>query len=208
MYDHIYSKASDISVWVQRKLIRTRKHESDYALNFIEDGMKVLDYGCNTGWIASLVKEEYPNCSVSGFDINSYAIETAQERHDNITFTDKLDDLEKYDVIIVSHVVEHIPDPYKAIDNISNFLKNRGRLIVMVPQENIKGITTFFQIMINALRFKIKNPHLHKIDYSMCRKIMKNSGLEPVEYTYVNYLPYFYSKNIGLTYSLVMVAQK
>jgi SAM-dependent methyltransferase len=91
------------------------------ALNFLskhlEPSHRVLDVGCNTGVmtaeIAKLVRE------VIGVDYSDEAILTARETHraenlsfeacDAIKYSTGLN--ERFDVVVLSHIVEHLDDP-------------------------------------------------------------------------------------------------
>jgi 2-polyprenyl-3-methyl-5-hydroxy-6-metoxy-1,4-benzoquinol methylase len=101
--------------------------------------LKILDYGCGFGQnIAALLNEDYSN--VYGVDIEKQAISSCLDKGMNVKELD-LENLKnpfelKFDVIILSHIVEHIPKS-EIINTISfikkEFLANGGKLLIAVP---------------------------------------------------------------------------
>lgn len=100
---------------------------------------KILDFGCGFGqMIDALVDAGYSQ--VEGADIDPAAIASLVSRgipvhnlQEEIDFFDK--HLEKFDYIILSHVLEHIPkvQVMDFLARIRKILKIDGKLILMVP---------------------------------------------------------------------------
>lgn len=99
----------------------------------------ILDYGCGYGknlW--GLRKEGYIN--IHGVDIEETAIKVCHEDGLNVKWIDKVSQENpfeyKFDIIILSHVIEHIPKEI-IISTLSkirtSFLKSDGKIIVAVP---------------------------------------------------------------------------
>lgn len=108
-------------------------------LNLIEKfgkGKKYLDAGCGSG----LITRYLPANSV-GLDINPRNIERAKKYAprakiveadiENMPFSDNY-----FSTIICSEVLEHLPNPQKAISEIKRVLEPGGILIGTVPQKN------------------------------------------------------------------------
>jgi 2-polyprenyl-3-methyl-5-hydroxy-6-metoxy-1,4-benzoquinol methylase len=111
-----------------------------YLLNILPNkSERILDFGCGFGQLLDALKSSGFN-HVEGADINQAAIESLRIRqttvHDlssaNNFFTDYE---EKYDTVIMSHVLEHIAktEIVALLSSISGLIKPGGRLIVMVP---------------------------------------------------------------------------
>ncbi|MCL5432850.1 MAG: class I SAM-dependent methyltransferase [Patescibacteria group bacterium] len=97
---------------------------------FINKNDKVLDFGCGGGYIL-----EKLNCKKKyGVEINPVAIEEAKKR--NIEIFTKIDDIPfalRFDSIISHHALEHIEDPFIVLKTLKKYLKNKGKMIWVVP---------------------------------------------------------------------------
>lgn len=103
------------------------------------DRLSLLDIGCGTGWTTSIWKNE-------GFDVTG--VEPSQQRGDYAKekygirvisgYVENVPIDEKFDVIVIRHVLEHFESPYPVLMSIRNLLKKDGLLVVIVP--NIRCI--------------------------------------------------------------------
>jgi 2-polyprenyl-3-methyl-5-hydroxy-6-metoxy-1,4-benzoquinol methylase len=90
-----------------------------YPLKFAS----VLDVGCGQGSFLVELTTEFPHIQQAGTDISTSAVELAQKRVPSGRFwaldatKDCLD--EKFDVVVCSEVLEHIPDDLAALRNIA-----------------------------------------------------------------------------------------
>lgn len=66
-----------------------------------------------------------------GVDVDR--IEPVDAIDDGGEFTDLLDDGERFDYIVASHVFEHLPDPIHFLQRCERALKDTGRLILLIP---------------------------------------------------------------------------
>ncbi|WP_271538554.1 class I SAM-dependent methyltransferase [Bradyrhizobium sp. CCBAU 45321] len=77
---------------------------------------------------------------------------------------------QKYDWILLRHVLEHVPEPKIFLENILGLLKARGRLIVVVPCED-----AFSEIREDDI-----NHHLHCWNRQTLSNLLKQSGFDVV----------------------------
>ncbi|MFQ6608791.1 MAG: hypothetical protein ACE5EE_09675 [Fidelibacterota bacterium] len=58
-YDRFYPRINRLSVWLSRQLLQFGRFEGEMIVDFIaaKTNNTVLDYGCNIGWHAILVKQ-------------------------------------------------------------------------------------------------------------------------------------------------------
>ena len=198
-YDSFYSKVMDMSGWICTNILRFGKYENESIIKYAAaaENSNVLDYGCNTGRHASIVKQAY-GYNVMGADINPVAISVAQKKGIPAELiTPKF--FEKYkfsfDVIINSHVLEHVDDPKGFLVNIQRLLKEEGTFVIAIPQERIRGDITPLQIIYFLSRFKFENPHKHKFSKDQLFTLLEDAGFVPEEHIFCNLIPPFLTKD-------------
>ena len=198
-YDSYYSKVMDMSGWICTNILRFGKYENESIIKYAAaaENSNVLDYGCNTGRHASIVKQAY-GYNVMGADINPVSISVAQKKGIPAELiTPKF--FEKYkfsfDVIINSHVLEHVDDPKGFLVNIQRLLKEEGTFVIAIPQERIRGDITPLQILYFLSRFKFENPHKHKFSKDQLFTLLEDAGFVPEEHIFCNLIPPFLTKD-------------
>ena len=114
-----------------------RAQKAKKTLSILEDfsgdtaGLSLLDIGCAAGYTTILYAERFK--SVVGIDVDKPAVEHAKKHNaslnleyhvvtsQDIDFPDNF-----FDVIICSHVYEHVPDAEKLMSEIYRLLKKGG----------------------------------------------------------------------------------
>ncbi len=100
----------------------------------INPGSSVLDIGCGTGTNLQYLVENN-RIIAEGIDVSSAAVEVAQSRGINAWVADITQNNfhlhKKYDYILISEVLEHIPSPEALLFKIKDSF--HGKLIVSVP---------------------------------------------------------------------------
>jgi len=101
-------------------------------------GKKVLDIGCGTGDLIGVL--EANGLDVSGLDPSTYAIEIAKTAGYKKVYNSSLKDFfknntEKFDVVILVNVLEHVPDPRNTIRMSREMLAPGGIIIIVVPND-------------------------------------------------------------------------
>ncbi|TET21931.1 MAG: class I SAM-dependent methyltransferase [Candidatus Stahlbacteria bacterium] len=124
-----------------------------------QPGEKLLEVGCSSGYRI----EGYAGKGVEfwGVDADHEAIEVGKQRGSpvnlieadagNLPFADGF-----FDKVLCVHLLEHLPDPARAIGEMSRVLRCEGTAVIVVPCERIRGDTAFA----GWLRFQ--NLHLHR----------------------------------------------
>ena len=120
----------------RRLLDRRYLPQIDLFLKYVKKEAIVLDVGVRDGlFLEELSKFGYYN--LFGADISKHSIELCEDRGFSCFLmniqTDKVDML--FDAIILSHVLEHCPDPDSVIKNVEHHLCENGIFLVEVPQE-------------------------------------------------------------------------
>lgn len=96
---------------------------------------RILDMGCSTGCLLSIFKlNGYSN--LSGIDPSSSCVRTAKELYNIEATVNNISNFntnKKFDLIILSAVLEHLVDFSNSMKKIRSLLKDRGLLFIEVP---------------------------------------------------------------------------
>ena len=107
----------------------------------------VLDIGCGGGATGVLVKEKFPGTRVVGIEINRAAAEHARQHLDHVICA-AIDDVvaardlqvHAISTVLLLDVLEHLYDPWRALQRIRSWLTPGTRVIASVP--NIRNLAT------------------------------------------------------------------
>jgi len=121
----------------------TSAFQNDFEVPFIENG-KLLDVGCGNGrYLDGMNKLGW---DVKGVEFNENAVRVCRlsglDVHHGDLFSANFED-RSFDVINVSHVIEHVPDPKSFFSELSRVLKKNGRLIIKTPNSKALGRALF-----------------------------------------------------------------
>jgi SAM-dependent methyltransferase/uncharacterized membrane protein YbhN (UPF0104 family) len=107
-----------------------------------------LDMGCSTGEITAYLAPHVRH--ILGIDVDQRAIEIARERHEGVEFELRRADASdlpeaSFDIIVVNHVYEHVPDPGALFHEVLRLLRPGGhcyfaagnRLTIMEPHHHL-----------------------------------------------------------------------
>lgn len=95
---------------------------------------RVLDVGCGGGQI--LANLQRFGWNVEGVDFDPLAVAAARERGVTVrlgSLADQHYSEESFDAVIMSHLIEHVPDPVSLIRECHRILKPGGRLVMVTP---------------------------------------------------------------------------
>ena len=148
-------------------------------LKSVVNPKKVLEVGCGTGGVLSRYVDL--GCEVLGLDFDENYLEYARKKGIPVK-NGSLDQLrynEKYDLIILCHVLEHIPNPSRFLETLSNHLADEGIIYIEVPSlDNVKNggykydLLKYYQNA-HAIHFTTKSLNL----------VCKKAGLKPIKMT-------------------------
>jgi ubiquinone/menaquinone biosynthesis C-methylase UbiE/acyl carrier protein len=103
----------------------------------LRDGMRILECGCGPGYVLEKLLHSFPASEVTGIEIDPFLAEKSKENlaafignrcridEQSITEMDFAD--HSFDFVIVRLVLEHLPDPLKAVREVYRVLKAGGK---------------------------------------------------------------------------------
>lgn len=98
----------------------------NYIKKFIKktDNLNVLEIGASDGLLLSIFKKE--NFNVFGYELNENARNDALKKYDikmkDDFLKDKNIDKNKYNIVIMSHILEHFTNPKYILNSVHNFI--------------------------------------------------------------------------------------
>lgn len=99
----------------------------------------VLDVGCGAGDNARVLKLRFPHCHLFGITHSEREKEIAQSTLEQCWVFDIERDIpldlwgRKFDVLIFSHVLEHLKEPAAVLSRFSRLIKPGGTAVIAVP---------------------------------------------------------------------------
>lgn len=94
----------------------------------------LLDVGCGSGAFGRVVREKW-GCRVVGVELNPAAAANARLVLDHVFEADiiNLSIEERFEVITVNDVLEHVEDPEALLEKLSGLVTRDGQLVVSIP---------------------------------------------------------------------------
>ncbi len=109
---------------------------ASFFRNMVGEKGEILDVGCSTGHLIGQLARFEPNWTLRGVEPHPKAVEIARSKgREVLEGTLQSIDLppESQDLIILSHVIEHLTDPVEVLQRIRELLRPGGQLYVETP---------------------------------------------------------------------------
>jgi SAM-dependent methyltransferase len=145
------------------------------SLMFTRENCLVIDIGCGAG--GTLVPFKENGWRVAGCDVGisylQYGLDQGLSLEEGET--DTLKKYGKADLVILSHVLEHFPEPLKSLLEISELLCEGGYLYIELP-----GIFKVHRTYGSTLMF-LQNAHLYHFTLTSLTFLLSNAGFELIK---------------------------
>jgi len=145
-----------------------------YLNKFIKSHKNILDVGCAVGYTLSLFKED--GLEVLGLEPSAKNKQIAKDKYDVEVETRFLDkdglDGREFDIVMLSHVAEHLKYPSDIFKNINNILSKDGLLFLETPD-----IDQFDEKDLYQFSFE----HINYFNLSSTENLLHSCGFELVD---------------------------
>jgi SAM-dependent methyltransferase len=132
---------------------------------------KILEIGPGQGFFAKNWINLNPKVIYSAIETDLSCIRNLKKIGVNTMRTLNFVKYKKNDLIVMSHVLEHVANPKIFVKNISKHLSNSGVIFIEVP-------------CLDHLHKSIDEPHLLFFDKQSLHKLLINSGYDNIQITY------------------------
>lgn len=141
--DNCYADEGEVKKNAKQQSV---KAIADFIEKFVEKDESVIDIGCGSGdLLLELKNRGYIN--VCGVDPSPKSIEVIKKKGIKGKVANAFDkvneDIEKSDVVISTCVMEHICDLNGFIEAIKGYIKDKGKLLIVVPA--VEGFGKYYQ---------------------------------------------------------------
>jgi len=142
----------------------------------------VLDFGCGTGILLSELHKQ--GAVVAGVEMSPWACEYGRTHfgltmHNEDILTVDLPP-QHFDVITMSHVIEHLPDPVKIVQRLALLLKPNGLMMIATPHAESLGAKVFGSRWL----YYLPDEHLHLFDAPSLQNVVEQAGLRVSDVQY------------------------
>ncbi|TRZ94638.1 class I SAM-dependent methyltransferase [bacterium] len=190
-YNFLYTDQANIyhpsdSTAFQEEILVWKRY-LEFLQPYIGGSGRILDVGCNDGSLLSLLRDH--GWSGIGIEMNtemakfatSQGLEVINKPFNQAPFADN-----SFDLIVMSHILEHMPDLGETLKRIRKLLRAGGYLLVIVPNYGCHLVR-----LIEGIRWIgfIPGQHIWYFTKKSLKSSCESFGLKLVEYRTINFLP-------------------
>ncbi|MHB8938523.1 MAG: class I SAM-dependent methyltransferase [Thiobacillus sp.] len=157
-----------------------RRADTDFEVFYLDamKGGRLLEVGCGSGTMLKAMSER--GWHAEGVDFDPNAVKNARLKGLAVhlgSLSDQGFPSNAFDAIVMSHVIEHVPDPYALLVECKRILKPGAILISVTPNTNSLGHRVF------KINWRGLEPprHLHLFNSRSSLKLAHNIGFKEAE---------------------------
>ncbi|MEQ8313048.1 MAG: class I SAM-dependent methyltransferase [Gammaproteobacteria bacterium] len=129
-YSSVETKFNPVIEWWTRFSARRRARKLVHQHGTNSKKLKVLDIGCGRGVLLNGFREL--GHEVLGIERAGSGFDTLADI-ESISLQQLIDDKQRFDLIVLWHVLEHLPRPQQSLEQVHQLLNDNGSLFVEVP---------------------------------------------------------------------------
>lgn len=207
-----YFKSYEQDYFDLKKYNKKRKHKvkkSGWLIdlaNIVNPGISsILDVGCSIGCVLEAAKNK--KIEHLGIDISEYAVNVCTNLHLNAS-NYSLEELiafgNKYDLIVMQHVLEHFKNPFLTLQLCNKLLRKSGVLIILVPNSKYRNAVKFNSKHRFYSKSGVGSEHYVYFNYSNLSRVVHFSGYKVKQENY----PIFIRQNDSLEFFINRVFRR
>jgi len=167
-------ESPDINAWLKETAT-----DDERRYQFLKEKLinsRVLDFGCGAGGF--LERAQKTATKVAGVELESALQPSFNDRRLSVysNLQSVIDSGEKYNLISVFHVVEHLSNPITVLKDLAQLLEKDGEIIVEVPSSNDVLLTLYNNVPFQ--NFTYWSQHLFLFNTATIQMLIKKSGLK------------------------------
>ena len=164
-------------------------------MDFSKAGLRVLEIGCACGATLREIGAQNPSARLYGVELNEKAAEIAAPYATILSMdVERLDPsqvAERFDYIVMGDVIEHLQNPWKAIENMRELLAPGGEVIASIP--NVGHISNLYEVLSGNWTYKsmglLDRTHLRFFTKKEIIKLFQEAQFDIQDMRYVT-VPY------------------
>lgn len=164
-----------------------------HALIDLLEGLQArhaLEIGCGSGANLAEIRRRHPHCRTVGVERESQAAAQARSRDgiDHLIEGDVLDhsihfEPAQFDLIVLSHVLEHFAEPGQVLARCLGWLQPRGHMLIALP--NVRHGSVLAELLLRGdFRYRehgiLDHTHLRFYTRRSAIRFLGEQGLEPL----------------------------
>ncbi len=159
-----------------------------------QEKFAILEAGCACGSTLMHLRHRYPLADLYGIELDEHAAKIAslfgQIYNIDLETLSNPEWRDKFDVIIMGDILEHIRDPWQTLANLYTILKTGGRIVISVP--NIMHISIFNRLLQGIWEYEsegiLDSTHLRFFTQRTITTMLEEKGfhVESLAYTQIS----------------------
>jgi len=180
-YDTEYRKLYAGKIITTEEFFKNQYYKGKRMYQYLENNLKidltnrkVLEVGTGAGGILQYFKEK--GNKVYGCDLGSEYIDFGKKRYGLNLFNGTIDNINTnlhFDIVIYSHVLEHIPNPVSELNKLKSFIDKNSYIYIELP--GIKYLKYSYEI--NFLK-QLQNAHIYYFTLTTLENVLGKAGYD------------------------------
>lgn len=163
------------------------------VVRLVGSGRRVLELGSGPGMITRLLKAN--NCHIVALELDEKAIEIVSQFCDQVhrcnlndsDWPSKVNQSEKFEVIVAGDVLEHLYDPWTTLSNLQPLLASGGSIVLSLPHVGHNAVIAC--LMAGDFGYQpwglLDKTHIRFFGIANIQQLFDGAGFKIVEVDYV-----------------------